>query len=379
MKNGVIQFGSVTALHLGAVSGNPAVVKLLLEAGAAVDPLDIRGMTPLMFSIATDRPQPRIVRMLMDAGASTDVRSRANESVIDWARKFNNPAVLTELKLAPVSPPAHDATGSISGTPRNGLTSRAAVERSLPLLRTASGAMLTNGGCAACHAQPLTGLAVSLARGQGWTPLSSEAESSQALTTLTAIAPDLMQLRDGGGRPDGLLYTSLLLAAEGRPPSRATDALVRYVAAKRKEGNWRGVGGARAPMQDGDLSRTALAVRALSVYGTPARANEYAARVKLAAAWLAAQTPISTEDRVMQLLGLKWAGAGDQLRTSRAKELIALQRPDGGWAQTPHLLSDAYATGQVLYTLREMGVPATDEALQRGATFLRATQQSDGS
>jgi hypothetical protein len=61
------------------------------------------------------------------------------------------------------------------------------------------------------------------------------------------------------------------------------------------------------------------------------------------------------------------------------RELLAEQRPDGGWGQTPYLGSDAYATGQALYTLRELGVPAADAALQRGAAFLRRTQAPDGS
>ena len=61
------------------------------------------------------------------------------------------------------------------------------------------------------------------------------------------------------------------------------------------------------------------------------------------------------------------------------QQLRVLQRRDGGWAQTPHLDSDSYATGQVLYTLRQLGVPAEDPALQRGAAFLMRTQQDDGS
>ena len=47
--------------------------------------------------------------------------------------------------------------------------------------------------------------------------------------------------------------------------------------------------------------------------------------------------------------------------------------------QTPFLDSDAYATGQVLYTLHEIGVPATDPAVQRGTAFLLRTQNEDGS
>ena len=383
VKNGSVQFGHVTALHLAVLSGNADVVRQILSAGAAVDALDIRGMTPLMFAMGTDRPDPRIVRMLLQGGGSTTLRSKAGENALDWARKFQNPEILAELKLPRTV--AHDG-----GTLRSARvaqtvaahepTARAAVERSLPTLGAASGRMLTDGGCVACHAQPLTGVAVNLARSIGWTTGSAAGDSAQALTTLTANAPGLLQFRDGGGLPDTLVYASFLLAGDGTPPGRATDVLVSYLAAKqRPEGNWKGTGATRAPMQDGNFSRTALSIRALTVYATPARASEYKARVERAATWLAVQPPISTEDRVMQLLGLHWANADGAARQKRMQQLRSLQRRDGGWAQTPHLESDAYATGQVLYTLRQLGVPAADPALQRGATFLLRTQQADGS
>ena len=122
----------------------------------------------------------------------------------------------------------------------------------------------------------------------------------------------------------------------------------------RPAGNWAGFG-TRAPIQDGDFSRTAMAIQTLTVYGMPGRKAEIAERVGRAADWLAKHAPQSTQERMMQILGLKWAGAQAGLRETRTKELIALQRPDGGWAQTPYLASDAYATGQVLYTLHETG------------------------
>ena len=61
------------------------------------------------------------------------------------------------------------------------------------------------------------------------------------------------------------------------------------------------------------------------------------------------------------------------------RELIALQRTDGGWAQTPYLGSDAYATGEVLFTLRELGVPVSNTPMRRGVAFLLSTQAQDGS
>jgi squalene cyclase len=56
------------------------------------------------------------------------------------------------------------------------------------------------------------------------------------------------------------------------------------------------------------------------------------------------------------------------------------QRPDGGWAQNANLASDAYATGESLYALRESGaLMVSDDVYQRGVRFLLDTQFEDGS
>jgi mono/diheme cytochrome c family protein len=55
------------------------------------------------------------------------------------------------------------------------------------------------------------------------------------------------------------------------------------------------------------------------------------------------------------------------------------QRADGGWAQLPTLESDAYATGEALYTLAQfVKDPMADPAWRRGLRFLLETQQDDG-
>ena len=376
VKNGPVRFGNVTALHMAASSGSAEIVELLLEAGAAVDIPDVRGMTALTWAVSTDHPDPRVVRMLLDKRADASAASNGAESALDWARKFNNPSVLAELKLKAVDVPSRISlnTEGRPGTPRE------AVERSMPLLRRASAKMLTNGGCVACHAQPMTEMAAQLARARGWRVEGVDTAASQAMAALRALAQGFLQGREGGGSPDTQLYIAMMMAAQNAPPSFATDALVHLLTGKQRQaGNWVGVGASRAPIQDGDFSRTAMSIRTLAVYGMPARKVEFAKRIERAAAWLAGQTPSSTEDRVMQLLGLKWADANARAREGRTHELMAAQRPDGGWAQTPYLASDAYATGQVLYGLREMGVSATDEALRRGAAFLLRTQDGDGS
>jgi hypothetical protein len=190
----------------------------------------------------------------------------------------------------------------------------------------------------------------------------------------------LLQGEEGGGLPDTLLYSALALAGAGEPASWNTDLLVYYLLGKQHaEGNWRGAGASRAPIQDGDISRTAMAVCALTVYGTPNLRSQVDDAIARAGRWLSAQTPVTTEDRTMQLLGLKWAATHGPIRKSRTGELVAQQRANGGWAQTPFLPTDAYATGQVLYTLHQMGVPSSDPVFQRGVEYLLGTQRDDGS
>ena len=203
-------------------------------------------------------------------------------------------------------------------------------------------------------------MAVKLARDRGWkVDEALAAESAKAVNKgLSNFDQPMLQAEEGGGGVEGAVYSSVALASWGEASSWGTDVLVHYLLAKqRAEGNWHGIGASRAPIQDGDFSPTAMSIRSLAVYGMSGRRTEINERIERAAKWLTAQTPLTTEDRVMQLLGLKWANAGAPVREKRMRELIMQQRSDGGWSQTPYLLSDAYATGKVLYTLHQLGVP----------------------
>ena len=379
VKNGPVAFGNVTALHLAVGKGDLETVRLLLDAGAAVNARDVRGLTPLVFAIATDRPNIEIVRLLLLRGADPLLPSDGKETPRDWARKFNNPAVLAVMKLDAISVTAPESARS------TGLTPQHAVERSIPLLQRAAANVFTDGGCVACHAQPISRMAAGMAQARGWriddeVNRSVATEFARVIDSLNGAAAVMLQGREGGGQPDTQLYDTMMMITSDEPSSRGTDAFVHYLAAKQRvAGYWQGIGASRAPIQDGSVSRTAMAIRTLATYGMPGRKAEWTERIGRAADWLAKQAPQSTEDRIMQLLGLKWAGVQQTLREKRTRELLATQRPDGGWAQTPYLTSDAYATGQVLYTLHELGIPSSDPAFRRGADFLVRTQQEDGS
>jgi squalene-hopene/tetraprenyl-beta-curcumene cyclase len=82
----------------------------------------------------------------------------------------------------------------------------------------------------------------------------------------------------------------------------------------------------------------------------------------------------------------------EKLQHTTIQELRNLQRADGGWSlpslgdwvgydERPNdrnAPSDGYATGLVVYILRQAGVPANDEAIQKGIAWLRSNQRESG-
>src|SRR5690606_24654302 len=103
-------------------------------------------------------------------------------------------------------------------------------------------------------------------------------------------------------------------------------------------------------------------------------------RIERAGLWLAAAQPQTAEEHIARLQGLVWSHAADRDILAAVKAVIALQRPDGGWAQTDQRDSDAYATGEALLALSSSGaVQATDSVYRRGVEYLLRTQQADGS
>ncbi len=79
-------------------------------------------------------------------------------------------------------------------------------------------------------------------------------------------------------------------------------------------------------------------------------------------------------------------------RAQTIRDLRALQHADGGWSlpslgtykrhdgepNAKDAPSDGYATGLVVYVLRQAGVPKTDEAIGRAVAWLKANQRESG-
>ncbi|HVO97601.1 MAG TPA: ankyrin repeat domain-containing protein [Bryobacteraceae bacterium] len=366
VKNGPIQLGHLTALHEACGQGNFEAVEALVKAGAYVNAKDIRNATPLIFAAATDHANPKIVELLLKSGAE-------REPALDWARRYQNPAVLSLLGLKPESA---GATVLGAAPSRN---EREAITKALAASQPNASKFLQAGGCVSCHAQHLNGVAVSKAK-----PLGIQADYAleQREASVTAALRGIMeqqlyQVVDPAPGVDGMEYSMLQLAADGVAPTLAIDSLVFHIAAmQRAEGDWPNYGVARPPLEDGGFSHTAKGIRVLTQWPIAGRKAEFDARIARAAAWLEKAEPVTTEDQSMQILGVTWAGR--KVPANRIQQLTTAQRADGGWGQTPNLPSDAYATGEVLWALHESGVAPSDPVFRRGRDFLLRTQQPDG-
>ena len=379
VKNGPLALGSLTALLFAASAGGPDVAKALLDAGAKVNAEDVRQMTPLMLAVATDHANPRTVHLLLQRGADLGEKDRTGLTAAEWAKKYNSPAILREFGLPRQK--AQDARVIIPTSVLGKLDPQPAAERAVALLQQSGGSFFKQGGCGSCHAQNLTSMAVNAAY-VSHLPVNNDAKAAELKGAQLAFAGLAQPLLQRGDPPviDILLYAGFQLASENVPPDQTTDAIVHnIVAQQRVAGNWHVGWAVRPPMEDGDFSRTAMAIRLLQLYGPEGRKPELQKRIARAARWMANATPKTTEDLNMQLLGLKWANAVPRQADGGARRLLQLQREDGGWTQNPDLSSDAYATGQALYTLHELGVSVKDPAYRHGVQYLLQTQAADGS
>jgi ankyrin repeat protein len=382
VKAGKIALGSMTPLFIASTYGPYDLVRLLLDAGAKPETRDVREMTPLMVAVATDHADPRIVRLLIDRGVNTKAKDRDGLTVADWAKKQNNPAILKELGVPRLSSrnmpgPSVVIPVSLLGT----RDPRPAAARSIELLQRASGSFFAGGGCGACHSANMTSIAVNAAKANG-IAVDEQAKAAEIKGAMLAWGGFEQPLLQRGDPPavDILTYAMMQIASEGTPAGPVTDAVVHnLMAQQRQAGNWHMGGIGRPPTMDGDVSRTATAIRALALYAPAGRRAEAQRRIERAAAWLATVPIKNTDELNMQLLGLKWAGAARKPWLPGLRKLAAMQRADGGWSQTPDLGSDAYATGEALYTMHELGVPATDPVYRKGVQYLIQTQAEDGS
>ncbi len=378
VKFGPIQLVGLTPLSTAAAYCDAAVTSALLQGGAKAGAADIRGLTPLMLAVSSETPSAARVRALIAAGADVNAKSAGRETALDWAMKYGNPEVIGTLREAGARTGVAAAFPQRPSAPRR--TAAAAIEPAIALLRRSGTEFFEESGCVGCHHQPMALAALASASHAGGKLDSSAVHGFEQMieSEWTGGQEQLLERLDPGGAPDGEVYAAWAMNLAGFAANSITDVMAVNVAAQQMQtGNWHVGDISRAPIQESDFARTARAIRTLQVYGPPARKAEFDRRIAKARDWLAKSAPVTSDDAAMQIMGLHWAGAA---ATTQAKTLAAQQRADGGWSQNAHLESDAFATGETLWALREAGaLRPQGAAYRRGVEFLLSTQWPDGS
>ena len=258
-----------------------------------------------------------------------------------------------------------------------------AVNKTLPLLQTSSHLFLENaGGCQSCHHQDLTAVSLSLAKEKGFTV--NDTILNEIFDSVNSVIRSRKDVLSQNGDPVAIVMSSgyqlWALWANKYKSNKLIEMLVKNLMQRQiYDGSWVSPN-PRPPLEYYAFSATALMVSALQYYSPPSLKPEIDQRIEKARAWMIKTIPENNEERIFQLLGLKWINGDKNFIYQQAKKLLATQHEDGGWSQLPTLESDSYATGQALYALYETGqLKTNDPAFEKGIAFLLKTQYEDGS
>jgi hypothetical protein len=252
-----------------------------------------------------------------------------------------------------------------------------AVRRGLWRLEKGASAYTTRRECFSCHHQALTVACFAEARRRGLS-VSADFLKKQTAFTLDSFRTKHERIRKGQAVPGGntmAAYALFTLGQVGHEADDTTAALVEYLRVRQKaDGAWPALM-PRPPSEGSPFANAALALDALSRYGTNKAA--LAARAR-GIEWLLSARPKDTEDRTWHLRALVSARAGEERIAEARKALLSLRREAGGWAQLSDLKPDAYATATALMALRAAGMKADDPVFREGSAWLLRRQDASG-
>jgi hypothetical protein len=377
------------ALQLIAVRDNPNLFRKLLQHGADVNAVDPTGRTALMYAAVSDLLPVEQVRMLIGNGADVNARSRhprsgdTGQTALDLAKLHGNTAVVDLLlKSGATSGPAPAPVRPVFF---RGNTIQAAVPSSLALLQRTDASFVPKAGCFSCHNQSLTAMAVALARQRGF-QVDEKTAAQQVRVNAGALEASRDLLHQGtfipaiNANPAILAYVLLGLDAEGYQPDLSTDAVAMFIQSHQMaDGHWAFGPEARPPLCADDLGQTVLSMRGLQLYAPRVDREAYAKSIQLAATWIGRYQPRTNYDLAWRLQGLVWGGLGQDVILKAQRDLLAVQRADGGWSDLASMDSGAFTTGLAMMALHGSGLPVSDPTFRRGVQYLLDTQLEDGS
>jgi ankyrin repeat protein len=268
---------------------------------------------------------------------------------------------------------------TLSGQPLQ--NAHPAVARALPMLQRSAGEFVAKRACVSCHHNILPIVTLNLARSRGFeidpkVLRAVEEKTFRELLAANALDTAIQAATLNDPTPND---SYLLMAAHdaGFAPDLTTAVYARRLARWQRDGHWV-TSDFRPPHSSSVFTATATAVRAIRLYMPGEIRAERDQAIQSARQWLLENRPVSAEDGAYRLMGLVWAEASPDELARAKRDLVAMQKPNGGWPQLSHYEADAYSTGEALFALHEAGVSPTDPVWSKGLNFLISSQAQDG-
>ncbi len=253
--------------------------------------------------------------------------------------------------------------------------------RGLAILEKAAKNYPEHRECFSCHHQTLPVLAMDTAKRRGIS-INREVMKSTVDFAHASFKRRIESMKKGrgvGGGPMTAGYGLWTMELGGRTRDETTSAMVAFLLKRQEKDGWWKRATERPPLSESHITATVLAVHYMQKYADESQRDDVKKAVERARPWLESAVPKTQEDRNSLLGGLALV-RGDREAIDRArKRVLEAQRDDGGWAQADGMKSDAYATGQTLFTLHTTRTPSDSPVFQRALRFLLETQGEDGS
>ncbi|MBC7821481.1 MAG: terpene cyclase/mutase family protein [Planctomycetaceae bacterium] len=256
-----------------------------------------------------------------------------------------------------------------------------AIRKGLGFVETKSLAWLRERKCASCHHVPLMIWVDREARQRGFKVdepgLKEATDFMLAAENRGAIIPKPGDPeRAGNGYSLMALFTILSFRDVGQGPEPAAQEVMKaaaehLVSKQQADGSWMPFLG-NPPFRNPEEVSTLLA--AFGLVAEPRVGIDAAPSATKMREWLKA----NSKDEGSQARSLRILI--DHERKANVELLLQQQNADGGWSQTKEMPSDAFATGQAIYSLISRGgIDKSHSAILKARDFLLKTQKPEGS
>ena len=301
------------------------------------------------------------------------------------------PTPTPEPDATPVAPVNPAVPVAPAGTDEDGRNSpRRAAQRGIDWLQPAALKWQKDHACFGCHIQAQAVMGLAIAKKNAYV-VNDQTVKDLVDFTVSQQKPDGSFVREDDGEPStqfaamGLAYWDDLQSLKQTP---AFIKAVDFLLAKQKPAGDVPHGSMSCPsdlaVAQGPMMTTANSLVAFErafVETDDARYRDAADRARQ---WIAAATPVTTQDKTFKILALTRFGGADArpLVQPIVEQLILEQHASGGWrdcAEPTAKSANPFSTGQVLYAFKQAGVSIGSSPFIKGVNYLLAMQSPDGS